>query len=892
MVVEYGVLTEVTDEDIELLKTNPDKFWRGVTKIGDSAFKDVQGMTSIVIPEGVKSIGVNAFIGNNLISVKMPSTLESIGKSAFAESCSLKEVDMPNVKTIGDWAFCGCDSLEKIILPDGLEQIGDDAFGWCKNLKEIVIPGSVKVLPNFPNCESLETVKLCPGVTEIRDNAFSRKCENLENIEIPEGVTIIGADAFWHCYKLNNVVLPESVTIIGEQAFASCVALESIVIPSNVTEIKERTFYSCHSLKKVEIKNGVKEIKPEAFHSCISLKSVSIPDSVEKIGTDAFYLCGKLTSIDIPGSVKIIDKYAFNSCGLTTVNIQNGVKTIGAFAFLDCSHIKNIVIPESVEEIEYYAFRDCFCMQSASIPMSVKRIDPEAFSKCGFRYIYFNDKEIFLSEEEDETKVGYECVEYNEKNTSKIFNSNFRQNYIQVHKWKEENKIRFIPPNYLLSIFPSDQIENFFINNNNQRWGRLVKELGFNEYDIFLPELLKIYYALGGFSENQGECEKAYKYIVEYVAKKPDSDYSYGRVAEEIHQKFSKLELNGPYNKDFAQFFMRYYKDDKSFMSFDLDGDGKRDYLCEAHNRFNHIQKAYPYRVVTGNTERELLSPQFVAEHCTFVIYDDVEEGNEALAELVGKYGYSQEQFEKMQEMYAVAKKEKSKYVIMADKAKETDSVKFRLLDKDDPLGFVLGDITNCCQHIGGAGGSCVDDGYTNPEAGFLVFEESVKDENGNDTGEKVILAQAYIWYDPVTKTVCYDNIEIPTEILNRLRKGKDGDLTTAELLDAVERSAEAIMHAMNKNGVMVKKVTTGEGYNDLRTELKNRGYVRETEGLASHGGYDGYTDADEAQYVIKTYDQVTTECAEETKKDAEKARTSLKDIFRAIKNRLTGKDL
>jgi hypothetical protein len=185
--------------------------------------------------------------------------------------------------------------------------------------------------------------------------------------------------------------------------------------------------------------------------------------------------------------------------------------------------------------------------------------------------------------------------------------------------------------------------------------------------------------------------------------------------------------------------------------------------------------------------------------------------------------------------------------------------VQFRLLEKDDPLGFVLGDITNCCQILGGVGESCVDDGYLNPNAGFLVFEESVVDNFGNLTGEKRILGQAYIWYDEETKTVCYDNIEIPAKVIEELRSGDrhNKNLSMNAMIDAVEKSAEAIMNAMNKDGIKVERVTTGKSWNDLGRDLERK-FVLEEKPIAQHRGYVGYTDAKEGQYIIKTYDEVT----------------------------------
>lgn len=96
--------------------------------------------------------------------------------------------------------------------------------------------------------------------------------------------------------------------------------------------------------------------------------------------------------------------------------------------------------------------------------------------------------------------------------------------------------------------------------------------------------------------------------------------------------------------------------------------------------------------------------------------------------------------------------------------------------------------------------------------------------------------------------------------MLNELRKGdRHGyELSSKNLLDVVVESADAIMTAMNKRGVEVQRVTTGKGYNDLKDELENRFGSPERNPIARHRSYSGYTDADDAQYLIRTYDQTT----------------------------------
>jgi len=57
-------------------------------------------LTEIVIPEGVKEIGNNAFNITGLTSVTLPVSLEVIGEDAFSQIWSLKSLHLPkNVRS-------------------------------------------------------------------------------------------------------------------------------------------------------------------------------------------------------------------------------------------------------------------------------------------------------------------------------------------------------------------------------------------------------------------------------------------------------------------------------------------------------------------------------------------------------------------------------------------------------------------------------------------------------------------------------------------------------------------------------------------------------------------------------------------------------------------------
>ena len=90
----------------------------GVTKIGDSAFKEC----------------------TSLQKIDMPQSLNDIVKNLFSHCSSLKYIKLPdNVKNIESVVFTDCTGLEKIELPKNL--VGTRLFGLfrgCESFKKFV----------------------------------------------------------------------------------------------------------------------------------------------------------------------------------------------------------------------------------------------------------------------------------------------------------------------------------------------------------------------------------------------------------------------------------------------------------------------------------------------------------------------------------------------------------------------------------------------------------------------------------------------------------------------------------------------------------------------------------------------------------------------------------
>ena len=135
---------------------------QGVRAIGDRAFWDCSGLTSVTIPDGVTSIG--------------------------------------------DYAFAYCVSLTSATIPEGGTSIGGSAFSGCSGLTSVTIPSSVTSIgwSAFENCTALTFMTIPESVTYISEEVFSN-CIRLARVTIPKSVTEISSKAFYYCDSLTDV---------------------------------------------------------------------------------------------------------------------------------------------------------------------------------------------------------------------------------------------------------------------------------------------------------------------------------------------------------------------------------------------------------------------------------------------------------------------------------------------------------------------------------------------------------------------------------------------------------------------------------------------------------------------------------------------------------------
>ena len=339
-------------------------------------------ITSIVIGDGVTSIGNNAFqYCSSLTGAAIPGSVTAIGSSVFY----------------------GCDALTDIYY-------GGYGIDWLATAGHNDVPNGTAVhfkddLYGKGACgENVNWVMTADGMLTISGAGAMTDCDSFGNpapwkicrqyiksAVIGSGVTSIGKYAFYCCEALISVTIPDTVTVIGGGAFRGCSRLSGMTIPDTVTGIGSYAFYNCSSLPSVTIPDGVTTISESAFEGCSRLSSVTIPDSVTSIGKSAFRDCCKLTGLTIPDNVTSIGDHAFNGCnGLTSVTLPTSVTRISAGMFYNCWALSNVAIPNGVTSIGDSAFGNCTDLSSVTIPDSVTTIGRDAFYYCSLTDVYYD----------------------------------------------------------------------------------------------------------------------------------------------------------------------------------------------------------------------------------------------------------------------------------------------------------------------------------------------------------------------------------------------------------------------------------------------------------------------------------------------------------------------
>lgn len=355
-----------------------------LAKIGDSAFKNTAWYNNL--PDGMAYIGKVAYKYKGTMpdntSIELIEGTIGIGSDAFVNytdqssiipNTGLSSIIIPNSVTyIGLNAFQGCNNLTTVTLgmstpptiyaqtfpnrtnatlyvPYGCKATYEAADAW-KEFKEIIEmkPAELKDGDTFEeSAMTYQVISASDKTVKLTRGANTGSIVNIPSEVYGYKVTAIGKAAFRELNNISAVTIPSSVVTIERSVFDDCTNLTSVSIPSSVTSIGEKLFTGCKQLTSVTVandnpvydsRNDCNAIMETATNTLVvgCIASV-IPESVVKIGAKAFE--------DIRG--------------LVSISIPEGVARIEEMAFIDCSNLEEITLPSSLTYIAEDAFSEC-----------------------------------------------------------------------------------------------------------------------------------------------------------------------------------------------------------------------------------------------------------------------------------------------------------------------------------------------------------------------------------------------------------------------------------------------------------------------------------------------------------------------------------------------------
>ncbi len=348
--------------------TEEDPYYSKQWYIGDDT------ITEVVIPEGVKTIGMYAFANlTALRKVTLPSTLTKIQTGAFIGCTNLTQVafnnNQNNLQFINQQAFEDCDKLVSFDFRS-IIAIGDAAFRNA-GLISIQLPSDTQSIGAyaFKGNERLSTVSIEASKVKVGAGAFA-ECAALKAMSL--NAAVLPAEIFYGCTQLQSLKLGADVEVIGQNALRGT-DIETLDVDS------QNRYFEQSTDKKYLTKKGtttlalvapsvtqfdnstITEIDVGAFSAAVNLLSVNLP-KVTKVGDYAFTDCSRLSNAKF-GELESVGEFAFAGTAITSLpNLKEGV-TIGDQAFA-MSPIREVTLPDSAV-VGNYAFAQ-MCSQRYS----------------------------------------------------------------------------------------------------------------------------------------------------------------------------------------------------------------------------------------------------------------------------------------------------------------------------------------------------------------------------------------------------------------------------------------------------------------------------------------------------------------------------------------------
>lgn len=382
--------------------------------ISAGAFKNCV-IADMVFPEGITTIGSQAFYGNLFKEIVFPSTLLNLANDSLQNCSRLEKFELKtdltstitNLNKIGNgptWYIEGEPYLvgtERSSAPDGIGPKGVYTiypgkanrvdWEWIEVVSDTQIKRYTTSTDSNGNKTTISTLetKNYPG-TEIGKKYITKYIpESVEagtlNIIIPTAVIDLGGII----HDIEGIVSFETNDVITQKLTSGDTV--NLELMSGLTYVGANCFNNTNGKKlaSISISMSIKYIGESAFQGT-KVSSLYLPN-LTYVGMSAFASCSNLTSVELSNLITEIPDSCFQNSGLTSMVIPQYLQKIGANAF-SLTKIAKLYLPSTLSQIGASAFADCDKLTSIEGLSNTKitEIQTQTFDKCSsLTKVYF-----------------------------------------------------------------------------------------------------------------------------------------------------------------------------------------------------------------------------------------------------------------------------------------------------------------------------------------------------------------------------------------------------------------------------------------------------------------------------------------------------------------------
>jgi len=402
-------------------------------------YSENQENYNVILDEGIQSIGDNMYL-KPLDNVTFPSTLQSIGANAFCGSMMNSVVLNEGLVTLGDNAF-GETPIRSLTVPNSLvvSDVNAAPFRNCTQLESVTLPITISYADSmFDGCTSLTSYLFTKGPdgpssgvgakytsSDVSKTPWYIRSQTTKiTVEFGPGIVSIGEYMFYGCSGVNGAIDLSGIKTIGQYAFSGCVSITAVEFGNIMDTIGAHAFEKCSELRAITLGTSVRQIGAGTFTNCSSVTSLTLPMSLDTVRDDldpAFAGCSMIGSVRFIGSgdgfqysetlgsnnyYRYTPWYISNSSGKIIITIESGIPSIGKNAFRDCSALdERVELPSSVRSVGEYAFSGCSSIDELVINSVLSSVGKGAFAECrsvriltlpiNLNAVYYADEPIF-----------------------------------------------------------------------------------------------------------------------------------------------------------------------------------------------------------------------------------------------------------------------------------------------------------------------------------------------------------------------------------------------------------------------------------------------------------------------------------------------------------------